>query len=365
MQMKKIAGKISVVLTVLTGLGALIVSALPWIPGNRFWFFHVLGLVFPYILLLLIILLVYWIIKRSRWSWFCGLILLLSMQQISFLTGFHFGKKEYDHATPVLRVLSWNVSRWDERNKEKRGGESYRRLMLDFIEEQDADVLCFQEYFECSDPRYFDATIPVLKKMGYSYYHFFPTTVLFNGSFQYGLAIFSRTPILESNSYQAGRRVHSEGVCYADISHAGQRYRIFNSHFETPGFTKENYDQNGELKQGSGLLNKISTAYAVRHDQILEAKAYIQSSPWPVIVCTDLGDIPNSNAYSQFRKMGLKDAFLQKNLGLGASYRFISPTLRIDFVFCSDQIDIVDLRVPKIRYSDHYPLITEISTYLK
>lgn len=360
MRLKKIVGTFSIILTVLTGITALLISALPWIPGDRFWFLHVLGLGFPYMLLLLIFLLVIWMIRKSRWSWFCGLVLLLSVQQISYMMGFHFGKTESDKTQDVLRVLSWNVSRWDERNKEKRGGESYRRLMLDFIEEQDADVLCFQEYFECTDPRYYEATIPVLQKMGYPYYHFFPSTTLFNGSFRYGLAIFSRTPILESNSYQAGRRIHSEGVCYADIGHAGKRFRIFNAHFETPGFTKENYTQNGELRQGSGLLDKISSAYAVRYAQIQEAKAIIKESPWPVIFCTDLGDIPNSNAYSQFRKLGLKDAFLEKNAGLGASYRFFSPTLRIDFTFCSGDVNVVNLRVPHTRYSDHYPLITDI-----
>ncbi len=201
--------------------------------------------------------------------------------------------------------------------------------------------------------------------MGYSYYHFFPSTTLFNGSFRYGLAIFSRSPILEANSYPAGMRIHSEGVCYADISHNGQRFRVFNSHFETPGFTLANYDASGNLKKGSGLIDKISTAYAVRYAQIKEAGTYVKSSPWPVIFCTDLGDIPNSHAYSQLRGLGLRDAFLNKNLGLGASYRFLSPTLRIDYTFCSSNINIVNLRVPNIKYSDHYPLITDINTDLK
>lgn len=365
MHLKKIAGRLTVALTILAGIGAFIVAALPWIPGDRFWFLHLFGLFFPYSILLIFLLLIYWAFRKSRWGWFCLLVLLLSAQQIVYMTGFHFSRIEPDKPQAALRVLSWNVSRWDEKNKEKRGGESYRRLMLDFIEEQDADVLCFQEYFECSDPRYYEATIPVLQKMGYSYHHFFPSTLLFNGSFRYGLAIFSRFPILEAKSYPAGMRIHSEGVCYADISHNGQRYRVFNAHFETPGFTRANYDASGNLKQGSGLIDKISNAYAVRYAQILEAGSYIKTSPWPVIFCMDLGDVPNSNAYSQIRSFGLKDAFLNKNLGLGASYRFLSPTLRIDYTFCSPSINIVNLRVSRTKYSDHYPLITDIKTDLK
>jgi len=365
MRIKKIAGIFVIALTIFTGTGALIVAALPWIPGDRFWFLHLFGLLFPYIILFLFLVLIYWAFRKSKWAWFCLVVLLLSGQQILYMTGFHFKRIAPDKPQAALRVLSWNVSRWDEKNKEKRGGESYRRLMLDFIEEQDADVLCFQEYFECSDPRYYEATIPALQKMGYSYYHFFPSTILFNGSFRYGLAIFSRTPILEAKSYPAGMRIHSEGVCYADISHKGQRFRVFNSHFESPGFTLANYDASGNLKKGSGLVDKISTAYAVRHAQIREAGAYIKNSPWPVLLCTDLGDIPNSNAYSQVRALGLKDAYLDKNLGVGATYRFLSPTLRIDYTFCSSNIKIVNLRVPHIKYSDHYPLITDINSALK
>lgn len=359
MGFKKIFSRILAGLTVAAGLASLAVSALPWIPSGQFWFLHILGLAYPFILAGLILFLLFWAIRKSRWTWFCLLALLVGIQQIGFLVGFHFGKGEPYKQEGALRVLSWNVSRWDERNKEKRGGESYRRLMLDYIEASEADVLCFQEYFECTDPRYYASTIPVLQKMGYPYYHFYPSTSLFGGSFRYGLAIFSRYPILEAKSFPAGMRVHSEGICYADIEKGGKRTRVFNAHFETPGFTGSNYDASGNLKGGSGILQKIAAAYSIRAVQVREAVSLIKASNWPVVLCADLGDVPNSYAYKTL-KGRLSDAFLTKGGGLGATYRFISPTLRIDYIFTGPGLDIVNLRMDKLKYSDHYPLICDL-----
>ena len=121
MRIKKIAGIFVIALTIFTGTGALIVAALPWIPGDRFWFLHLFGLLFPYIILFLFLVLIYWAFRKSKWAWFCLVVLLLSGQQILYMTGFHFKRIAPDKPQAALRVLSWNVSRWDEKNKEKRG----------------------------------------------------------------------------------------------------------------------------------------------------------------------------------------------------------------------------------------------------
>jgi len=65
MRIKKIAGIFVIALTIFTGTGALIVAALPWIPGDRFWFLHLFGLVFPYIILFHFLVLIYWAFRKS------------------------------------------------------------------------------------------------------------------------------------------------------------------------------------------------------------------------------------------------------------------------------------------------------------
>ncbi len=350
--------KAGIVLTVIVAALYLLVCLVPWLGSGSIWFIAILGLAFPLLLALLLILLLVWAIRRSRWALFCGVSLLLGWQQVSVLFPLNVKASSAYKPEGTIRVLSWNVSRWDERNKEKRGGQSYRKKMMDFIASQEADILCLQEFFECHDPNYYEANIPALKALGFGYYHFYPSTELFGGKFQYGLAIFSKYPILAARDFTNEAKVHSEGLCYADISFNGKITRVFNSHLESPGFNKNDFREPGQVKMNAGVLYKLKNSYWLRNRQAGLASREIGSSPYPVIVCSDLGDVPNSYAYFRLRG-GLRDAFLEKGRGLGRTYRFISPTLRIDYIFTGKQTELVNYRCPGTVYSDHFPLIAD------
>lgn len=338
----------------------LLVCLVPFLGSGKFWFIAMLGLGFPILFIIVFIFLLIWLIKRSKWALLSLIAIILSWQQLSVMFAFSFRQSDIlNKADGSFRVLSWNVSRWDERNKELRGGQSYRKLMLDFIELQQADILCLQEFFECHDPQYFEANIPALKKIGYEYYHFFPTSELFEGKFQYGLAIFSRFPINKAQSFVNDSRIHSEGLCYIDIKINEKSIRIFNTHLESPGFSKNDFS-NGTVKPSAGVLGKIKRSYQFRNEQAKMARQQIELSPYPSIICSDLGDVPNSYAY--FRLKGrFQDAFLKGEKGFGPTYRFISPTLRIDYIFVSKDLRVESFFKPKVPYSDHYPIISDIS----
>lgn len=315
---------------------------------------------YPFLLPFTFILLFVWIAKKSKWLWFCLLSIVLSISQLLVLvplrwkTDFQTVKSE-----KTLRILSWNISRWDERNKLMRGGVSYRPLMMDFIESTGADILCFQEFFECNDPSLFDANIPELKKRGYAYYAFHPSSELFNGKLQYGLAIFSRFPIIRSNYLENTKGEHSEGLLIADITVNNTTTRVFNTHLETPGISKSDYTEEGEMKFSKSVLSKLKNSYYLRNIQAERTIAEVKKSPFPVVICADLGDVPNSYAYFKLRS-DLQDAFLKKGFGLGTTLRHTSPTLRIDFMFFDQSLRVLQFdNLTHIRYSDHFPLVTD------
>src|SRR5699024_7253767 len=85
----------------------------------------------------------------------------------------------------------------------------------------------------------------------------------------------------------------------------------------------------------------------------------IKESPYPVLVCGDFNDPPNSYSYSSVSD-GLKDAFLEKGFGVGRTFRKVSPTLRIDYIFTSTSIGIVNFNIMHVDYSDHYPIVSKI-----
>lgn len=332
---------------------------LPWVSHPSLWWISMLGLLFPFLLVYLLVTLIILAFKRSKLFWLGLVLLLANSQQIFSLVGFHFSGNDKP-GTSTIKVLSWNVSRWDERNKEKRGGESYRKKMFAFLEKENADVLCFQEFFECHDPKYFESNIPVLKQMGYPYFHFYPSFELFNGSFQYGLAIFSKHPILEAKSYPNAARIHSEGLVYADININGKTIRVFNSHLETPGLGRNDLQKDGTAKLNRTVFQKIKNAYQFRNIQAEMAWKEIGATKFPAIHATDLGDVPNSYAYFTL-KGDMNDMFLEKGLGLGSTYRFTAPTMRIDYLFASKQLNTSTFQVVDLPYSDHRPLIGQFS----
>jgi endonuclease/exonuclease/phosphatase family metal-dependent hydrolase len=88
-------------------------------------------------------------------------------------------------------------------------------------------------------------------------------------------------------------------------------------------------------------------------------KGYLDASPHPVIFCGDLADVPNSYAYFQVRGR-LQDAFLEKGRGLGRTYGFISPTLRIDYIFADKKFKVKQFAKFRTGYSDHFPILADL-----
>lgn len=359
----KLMGNLLFSFAVLTIILYGLVILVPLLSSADFWFIAILGIIFPYLFILVVIVMIYWVIKKSKWVVLPAITLLISYKQISVGFGFNFSKNDQNSMNikddRALRVLSWNVARWDEANRDIRGGQSYRNLMMDWVRIMDADIVCFQEFFECYDPSISVQNIPVIKQMGYPYHYFFPSSQIFGGNFQFGLCIFSKFPIQDSAYSLNGAGGHSEGFSYIDCRVNNQIFRIFNTHMESFGLSRDDYEGFGTLKTTKNILQKMKRGYFLRNQQAKLLRDCMDSSPYPVIVCGDIDDIPHSYAYFKV-KGNLKDVFLEKGSGLGGTYQFFSPTLRIDYILCDRRFDVQQFSRQKLIYSDHYPILADI-----
>lgn len=146
----------------------LLVCLVPFINSGSLWFISILGLGFPVLLLAVVICLVVWLIRRSRWAILPAVALLLGWKQIGVAFGLHFFRSDFrqEKQTDVIRVLNWNVYRWDEQNKKARGGESNRLLMMDEVVKRDADILCFQEFFQPYHSKRYEGNLEELQERG-------------------------------------------------------------------------------------------------------------------------------------------------------------------------------------------------------
>ena len=364
---KQIA-KVIFILNIVVALLYLLTCLVPFLNAGRFWFIAILGLIFPLLFLGVIIFLICWLIARSWRALLSLTALVLSWQQLAVAFSWHTQQPFSQTKTAGnLRILQWNVSSWDELNKAKKGGTSYRGKMFEEVKKTNADVLCFQEFFESTNPAVFDVNIPELQKMGYPYHYYVTTYNSFSGNSEMGIVIFSKLPIVNTGIYNFKDSYSVQQLIYADIIFNGQTIRVFTIHLQSVHFEKNEYASLEEIKhrEKSGLkdsrtiVSKLKKGYQFRSGQAEIVDSIVKKSPYPVLLSGDFNDVPNS--YTYFKVKGnMQDAFLEKGSGIGRTFRFISPTLRIDYIFADKNFSVNQYYRLTVPYSDHYGIMADV-----
>ena len=149
----------------------------------------------------------------------------------------------------------------------------------------------------------------------------------------------------------------------------GDTIRVFNIHLQSLKFSATNLkyiDQPGfedkeAISQSKNIIGKFKVGFLKRKVQAERIKAEMNKSPYPVIICGDFNDVPNSYAYTTIGR-GMKNAFVEKGKGLGRTFTGISPTLRIDNIFTDNKFSIEQFIRIKKKLSDHFPVIADVQT---
>jgi endonuclease/exonuclease/phosphatase family metal-dependent hydrolase len=275
--------------------------------------------------------------------------MLLGWQQLSVAFNLFTLKRFNTAKAPEnLRILTWNLSSWGESNRSNK--KNNMDSMVSVIKNIDADVLCFQEYLYCKNKIYRDSIIPAFKESGYQYAYFAKVRYsgrLYETTSLTAVVIMSKYPIIDSAKFYYSADKFEEPLLYADIKIKDQTIRFFTTHLRSVNFQSDDYKALQNLKEPVNanvtksrlLLWKLRVAYKERTAQAELLHKQIKESPHPVIVCGDFNDVPNS--YTYFKVKGnLQDAFVGKRWGFGRTLRFISPTLRIDYILADKRFDI-------------------------
>lgn len=365
---RTLSRRILIALNIAVIIPYLITCLLPFVNTGENWILALPGLVFPFILFALLFFIVLMAFLRSKWWWISLIVLGLGFQQILSVFAFNFSKEfSYDKKPNTLRVLQWNVTDWDEGNKSEFGESTFRLSMLDLVNKQEADVLCFQEFFESTDTAHYKPNIVAVTKMGFPYYYFVATKG-YPEAYKSGIAIFSRYPIIDSAKYDFKGNYTGEHLLYTDIKVNDKKFRIFATHLQPVYLNQRQYKISNLLEgeeedntNDDGLLSKLKRGYEFRYSQAEFVRKKINESPFPVIICGDFNDLPNSSVYFTI-KGKLQDTFLKKGSGFGRTTPFISPTLRIDYIFADKYFKVNQFQVLRVPYSgNHYPIVTDLA----
>ena len=344
------------------------VCLVPFVNTGTNWFVALPGLAFPLLFFAMLFFIILWIILKSKWLWVSVIALLLGTQQIAAVFSFHFQKEfSIDKKPNTLRIFHWNTESWGQELEKTNSGESsFKPYMMNVIKGENADILCFEEYSDIQNIKDSNSNVSTIVNMGYPYYFVKPTEIS-SGHIIKAVAIFSKYPIIDSASFSYGKHTQAEHLIYIDINRGKDTFRIFTTHLQSVQFGNSDFQSLSRIKRARDpgfndsrdIISKLKRAYWYRYLQAQMMKQKIAESPYPVILTGDFNDVPNSNTYFII-KGNLQDAFLKKGSWIGRTYRYISPTLRIDYILANKKLKINQFRVIHVPYSDHYPIEADI-----
>ncbi|MFC4263125.1 endonuclease/exonuclease/phosphatase family protein [Ferruginibacter yonginensis] len=266
-----------------------------------------------------------------------------------------------------IRVMSWNVEHFDI--LEHKTHPEVKVKMLDLINKYMPDVACFQEMVGGDeDPSAINYVPTIAAKLGFSqYFYSYNKKDDFDNKHHFGIIIFSRYPIIKTATIENDPFDYNTTFQQIDIVKNTDTIRVLNVHLQSLKFSNTNkqYIENptlqseNDIEKSKNIISKLKTGFLKRKRQSDYIRAAMDKSPYPLIVCGDFNDVPNSYAYNTIGK-NMLNAFVEKGSGIGRTFSAISPTLRIDNIFVSPTFQVQQyIRIPKIM-SDHYPIITDI-----
>jgi endonuclease/exonuclease/phosphatase family metal-dependent hydrolase len=318
------------------------------------WWF-VLGffaLLIPVLLLLNTLLSIYWLLCRRY------LKSLVSFGVL--LIGFPFLKATFTWSFPpatlpktAFTVLSYNVRVF---NAFQFTSDEPSRQIIDWAKYDGAAIKCFQEFYHHPKSDVFNTLHTLTKRETYQY--FFKPSFIDGRGGQFGLAIFSKHPIVQQGEVEMYDNSPNDAI-FVDVVIHRDTVRIYNIHLQSMKISTQriaNTNRHNFNRNISDLAARLRDGFIARSQQIDHLVEHINHSPYPVIVCGDLNDVPYS--YTYFRlKSTLKNTFEQAGRGFGYSYNSSWLLIRIDNLFHSPQLQAQDFYThQEVGYSDHYPI---------
>nr|WP_294777600.1 endonuclease/exonuclease/phosphatase family protein [uncultured Flavobacterium sp.] len=338
----KVVFGFNIVLTILT----FIAYVLPFLAPKLFPLLSVLTLILPLFLILNALFFVYWLIQLKRQVILSGLVLLLG---ITFINKFYkFSSNDLPEEEKDFTVMSYNVrlfNLFDWLPNDHVGD-----TILSFINDQNPDILCIQEYSENA-------------KVDLRVYKY--KAVFMEGKkIKTGQAIFSKFPIFNQGDFKIPEA--GNNIIYADIKKGKDTIRVYNIHLQSIKISpdvneiEEHVDAINQNKSQQ-VFGRIRDAFKKQEQQAAVLVSHKKECKFPVIICGDMNNSAFSYIYRNI-KGDLNDCFEEAGNGFGQTYKFKYYPARIDYIFANKKMKVKSFKsFSKFENSDHFPVMARLS----
>lgn len=353
-------------LSILFGLALLISYLSPLTDPRKFWPIAFFGLAYPPLLLVNSVLLVYWLLRRSKYILVPLLCILVGWGVLRDNIGFRLssGVKANANTAKALKVMTYNAHNFKPYGEKNDPVTKHAMLLL--INNEQPDIIGIQEFY--TRPRGEYAIKDSMKKIMQSRHYYFEPFSFDTHTEAMGMAIFSKYPVINKGSIMLSAEANSSNQCiYVDVKKADQTFRFYSIHLQSIRFDPTDYNYLTKVsKKGDADFNsskrigsKLKRAFMKRSEQVFKIKAHAAQCPYPYVIAGDFNDTPASYAVSQMAK-GLKNAFREKGSGFARTYNGSFPNYQIDFIMASPGLDVNTYRIVQKKLSDHYPVCSNL-----
>ena len=310
----------------------------------KVWFITLFGLAFFPLLAVNVVLFVWAIVRRSK-SFLIPLLVILPC--IFFVNRYmRFPSSQVsDQETSDLKVVTYNLGRFSL--------SSNKDSLFTYLKKQDADIICLQEFYLKKGKlrNYLKEHFP-----GYHVEYY-----MYSGDCgSFGNVTLSKMPVSDKGVIKFDKSANL--AIYTDYKVGDRHFRVYNCHFESynisfAGLAKAIFRVDREVFTETGI--KMKRSISRRPKQVDKVFSHIESCPHKAFVCGDFNDTPMSYTYYRMTR-GRKDAFVKGGSGFGATYSYLWPLLRIDYVLVPKGYKTINSEIHKVKFSDHYPVLAEI-----
>jgi len=327
--------KIAYIINSLVAILLLFSFVLPYFSPKTIPTFVILSLFVPFLLILNILFLIYWIIKLKKY-FFISLFVLTISGLVS--TPFYKLTSKNNAKNDDLKLMSYNVRMFN--HWKWTSDKNISSKIKEFVALHTPDVLAIQE--NISVPNYvLDFKYNYIKKK--------------YKKGRFGGAIYSNYPIINKGSIDFKNT--SNEIIFADILKGKDTIRIYNFHLQSLKISpdKENFGEENSQK----LIQNLKGKFIQQAEQVELFLKHEKKWKGKKIICGDFNNTAYSWVYKQLSK-NKKDAFIEAGKGFGKTFRYWFP-MRIDFILTDDSFTINKFENYNIKYSDHYPILARVN----
>ena len=313
------------------------------------WYFSILGILFVPLFLLNLVILIWALCKKSSAFIIPLIVLLPSLIFIGRYVRLSSGGAK--QGEECIKIMTYNVGKFTL-GKGYEYSESLDSITA-LVRSSNADIVCLQEFNTervKNMPKLLEERFPGY----YSCYY-----INLNAGSGSGNVTLSKFPIESRGHFDFENSANL--AIFTDILIGEKKLRIYNCHFQSYSISLPALARNWRNKTvRKETEHRMKTSIIKRSSQVEQVLSDIESCPVESIVAGDFNDTPMSYTYHRLRK-GKKDAFVEAGSGFGATYSFLWPLIRIDYILYPRSFKGVSYSCRHVGYSDHYPVMTAVN----